>query len=69
LDPGTAEAARLRGTGRDAQGRLVLGDAIVRVETHPVSSPNDLHDALAAFEVGDTVPGTLSATPVGAPYR
>lgn len=55
VEAGAAQAAGLRGTGRDPQGRLVLGDVIVSVATHPVSSLNDLHDALAAFEVGDTV--------------
>ena len=52
---GGAQTAGLRGTGRDPQGRLVLGDIIVGVEAHPVSSLNDLHDTLAAFEVGDVV--------------
>lgn len=55
VEAGAAQAAGLRGTGRDAQGRLVLGDVIVGVETQPVASLNDFHDALAAFEVGDTV--------------
>ena len=49
----------MRGTGRDAQGRLVLGDVIVSVEAHPVAFLNDLHDALAAFEAGDTVQVTF----------
>lgn len=52
---GAAQTVGLRGTGRDPQGRLVLGDVIVSVEARPVSSLNELHDALAAFEVGDTV--------------
>ena len=55
IEGSAAQAAGLQGTGRDAQGRLVLGDVIVGVETRPVSSLNDLHDALAAFEVGDSV--------------
>lgn len=55
IEAGAAQTAGLRGTGRDAEGRLVLGDVIVSVETHPVSSLNDLHEALSAFEVGDTV--------------
>ena len=59
IESGAAEAAGLRGTGRDAQGRLVLGDVIVSVETHPVASLNDFHDALAAFEVGATVQVTF----------
>jgi S1-C subfamily serine protease len=59
IESGAAEAAGLRGTGRDAQGRLVLGDVIVSVGTHPVASLNDFHDALAAFEVGATVQVTF----------
>ncbi len=59
IESGAAEAAGLRGTGRDAQGRLVLGDVIVSVETYPVASLNDFHDALAAFEVGAAVQVTF----------
>ena len=54
-ESGPAHRAGLRGTGRDVQGRLVLGDVIVRVETYPVASLNDLHDALVNFDVADTV--------------
>ena len=50
-----AQSAGLRGTGRDLQGRLVLGDVIVGVEEHQVASLNDLHDALVNFDVSDTV--------------
>ena len=55
FESGAAHAAGLRGTGRDLQGRLVLGDVIVSVETHRVASLNDLHDALVNFDVADTV--------------
>ena len=55
FESGPAHGAGLRGTGRDLQGRLVLGDVIVGVEEHPVASLNDLHDALVNFDVSDTV--------------
>ena len=55
FESGPAQSAGLRGTGRDQQGRLVLGDVIVGVGTHPVASLNDLHDALVNFDVSDTI--------------
>jgi len=54
-DGSAADAAGLRGTGRDPRGRLVLGDVIVDVAGEPVRSMNDLLDALEEHEVGDTV--------------
>jgi len=50
-----AAAAGLRGTRRNDEGRLVLGDIIVGVETAPVTSINDLANALDQYRVGDTV--------------
>jgi S1-C subfamily serine protease len=50
-----AEAAGLRGTRRDDEGRLVLGDTIVGIDTTPVTSNNDLFNALDKYKVGDTV--------------
>lgn len=50
-----AAAAGLRGTRRNDEGRLVLGDIIVGVETAPVTSINDLANALDQYKVGDTV--------------
>jgi S1-C subfamily serine protease len=52
---GAAEAAGLRGTRRDDEGRLVLGDIVVGVDTAPVTSINDLFNALDKYKVGDTV--------------
>jgi S1-C subfamily serine protease len=54
-----AAAAGLRGTRRDAQGGLILGDIIVGVENDPVQSVNDLMDALDKYQVGDTVSITI----------
>ena len=57
--PNSAAAqAGLRGTRRDAQGRIVLGDIIVGVDGKPVASSKDLYNLLEARKVGDTV--TLS---------
>ena len=50
-----AEGAGLRGTGRNREGRLVLGDVIVGVGEHSITSLNDLLDALDAHKVGDVV--------------
>ena len=50
-----AEGAGLRGTGRNREGRLVLGDVIVGVGEHSISSLDDLLDALDAHKVGDVV--------------
>ncbi len=54
-----AEAAGLRGTRRDADGRLVLGDRIVAVEGSPVASTEDLLNALEKRKVGQTVTVTV----------
>ncbi len=50
-----AEGAGLRGTGRNREGRLVLGDVIVGVGGRSITSLNDLLDALDAHKVGDVV--------------
>ena len=50
-----AEGAGLRGTGRNREGRLVLGDVIVGVGERSITSLNDLLDALDAHKVGDVV--------------
>jgi S1-C subfamily serine protease len=49
----------LRGTRRDAQGRLILGDIIVGIEADKVASVDDLQNALDKHEVGDTVKVTI----------
>jgi S1-C subfamily serine protease len=56
VDQGSAAAtAGLRGTRRDAQGNLLLGDVIVGIADHPVESTDDLMQALDQHQVGDTV--------------
>jgi S1-C subfamily serine protease len=49
----------LRGTRRDAQGRLILGDIIVGIENDAVQSLDDLMNALDKHQVGDTVSVTI----------
>ena len=51
----TAEAAGLRGTRWDAQGRLILGDIIVGLDDVPVRTSEDLLNALENHQVGDTI--------------
>jgi S1-C subfamily serine protease len=51
----TAATAGLRGTRRDAQGNLLLGDVIVGIANHPVESTDDLMQALDQHQVGETV--------------
>ena len=71
-----AATAGLRGTRRDAQGRLILGDVIVAIDDNTVASINDLMTVLDTYQVGDqvtvavrrddsrlTVPMTLQAVP------
>jgi S1-C subfamily serine protease len=56
VSPGSgAAAAGLRGTRRDDQGRLVLGDLIVGVEADPITSVDDLMNTLEKYKAGDTV--------------
>lgn len=50
-----AETAGLRGTQRDDQGALVLGDLIVGVGDERVGSLDELTKALEKYKVGDTV--------------
>jgi S1-C subfamily serine protease len=50
-----AAAVGIRGTRREDQGRLVLGDIIVGVEADRVTSLDDLANALDKYKVGDTV--------------
>jgi S1-C subfamily serine protease len=55
-EPGSAAAAAgLRGTTRDAAGRLVLGDIIVGINDDPIETADDLLNALEKYQVGDTV--------------
>jgi S1-C subfamily serine protease len=50
-----AEAAGLRGTQRDAGGRVILGDVIVGIASDPVASSEDLLNALDKHQIGETV--------------
>jgi S1-C subfamily serine protease len=54
-----ADTAGLRGTRRDSQGELVLGDIIVAVETEAIKTSDDLLNALEKHNVGDTVKVTV----------
>ncbi|HSB62775.1 MAG TPA: PDZ domain-containing protein, partial [Thermoanaerobaculia bacterium] len=51
-----AARAGLRGTERDRDGSLVLGDIIVGVAGKEVASYDDLVTALETQKIGDTVP-------------
>jgi S1-C subfamily serine protease len=56
VPPGTpAAAAGVRGTTRDAAGRLVLGDVIVSLDGKAVTRQADLFEALDARRPGDAV--------------
>lgn len=58
--PGSgAEAAGLQPTRRDAYGRLLLGDVIIRAGAEKVTDSGDLLLALEAYKGGDKVPLTL----------
>ena len=48
-------AAGLRGTRRNPQGDVILGDVIVGIDQEPVGSLNDLTRLLDQHNVGDTV--------------
>ncbi len=50
-----AAKAGLRGTRRDQQGSLLLGDVIQSIAGHTVGSVNDINSQLELFKAGDTV--------------
>lgn len=54
-----ADRAGLRGTRRDAQGRLILGDVITQLDNEAVRSADDLMTLLDNYQVGDTVTLTI----------
>jgi S1-C subfamily serine protease len=56
---GSAAAAGLRGTRRDARGRPILGDIIVAIDADKVTNTDDLMNALERHQVGDTVTVTV----------
>jgi len=55
-----AQRARIAGTRRDPQGRLLLGDLITHVDQAPVRTVEDLLAAIEDRAVGDTVTLTLA---------
>jgi S1-C subfamily serine protease len=60
VSPGsTGEKAGIRGTYRDARGRLVLGDVIVAVDGEPVRDTNELLNLMDRYEVGREVEVTV----------
>jgi S1-C subfamily serine protease len=54
-----AETAGLRGTRRDANGRILLGDVIVGIAAEVVESSGDLMNILDKHAVGETVRVTI----------
>ncbi len=60
VDPaGAAARAGIIGTGRDGQGRMVLGDVLVALEAHPLQKSDDLLFALEKHDPGDEVELTV----------
>jgi S1-C subfamily serine protease len=65
-----AETSGLRGTRRDGDGRLILGDVIVSINADPITASGDLLNVLEKYAVGTTVTvtvlreGTRVAVPV-----
>jgi S1-C subfamily serine protease len=57
---GPAAKAGLRGTRRDEDNQIVLGDVVTAIDDAKVSRVNDLHGALQARKVGDTVRVTVA---------
>ena len=55
----TAEKAGLRGTRRNDQGKIVLGDVITAVDGEPVRTTDDLFRVIDQHKVGDTVQLTI----------
>ena len=54
-DGGPASKAGLRGSRRDAYGRLVLGDVIVGLNGKEVANSNDLYRVLNKSKAGETL--------------
>lgn len=50
-----AALAGLKGTRRDANGDIVLGDIIVAIDDKRIANLKDLHSALDHYKVGDTI--------------
>lgn len=56
VEPGSGAAeAGLRPVSETADGRIVLGDVIVKVANRPVKKPEDIYTAIARMRPGDEV--------------
>ena len=54
-----AEQAGFKGTYYNQNGRLVLGDLIVAVDSQPVQTTEQLYQLLESYQIGDTVKVTV----------
>lgn len=55
--PGSpAQQAGLQPTRQNQQGRIILGDIIVKIGSEPINDVNDIQLALEKYEAGDRVP-------------
>ena len=63
--PVTPHWQGLRGTSRDAYGRLVLGDIITAINGTTIKNGSDLYRALDGCEVGETVSEVVGETDGG----
>jgi len=54
-EDGPAHQAGLRGFAYDRNGRLVLGDVIVRIDDRDIQSTTDFYDALERYQPGEEV--------------
>lgn len=50
-----AAKAKLRGTSRDREGNIRIGDVIVNINHVRIKNYSDLYNTLESFKVGDTV--------------
>ena len=55
----TAEKAGLRGTGRNGEGKLVLGDLILAIDGEAIRTTDGLFRIIDRHEVGDSVKMTI----------
>jgi S1-C subfamily serine protease len=56
VQPGsTADHAGLRGTVQDANGRIVPGDVILKIDGRPITNPQEFYTALGRHNVGEDV--------------
>ncbi len=55
----TADKAGLRGTQRNEQGKIVLGDVITAIDGQPIHTTDDFYRLLGQHKIGDTVQLTI----------